>query len=70
MNIKQIEEQSGMPRANIRYYEQQGLLAPARQAKAARTQAEKTIELKLLPPHGLFRGLPAHLEGVCLRHGR
>lgn len=30
MNIKQIEEKSGMPRANIRYYEQQGLLTPAR----------------------------------------
>lgn len=30
MNIKEIERRSGLTRANIRYYEQEGLLAPAR----------------------------------------
>ena len=30
MNIKEIEERSGLTRANIRYYEQEGLIAPVR----------------------------------------
>ena len=30
MTIKEIEERTGLPRANIRYYESQGFLSPAR----------------------------------------
>ena len=30
MNIKEVEEQSGLNRANIRYYEKEGLVTPER----------------------------------------
>lgn len=30
MTIREIEEQLGIPRATVRYYEREGLLAPAR----------------------------------------
>ena len=30
MTIKEIETLSGLPRANIRYYESEGLIAPKR----------------------------------------
>ena len=33
MNIKQAEELSGVSRQNIRFYEKQGLLHPARNAE-------------------------------------
>ena len=32
MNTKQMEELTGITRQNIRYYERQGLLEPARDA--------------------------------------
>ena len=28
MTIKELEQRTGMPRANIRYYEEEGLLSP------------------------------------------
>ena len=30
MNIREIEQQLGIPRANVRYYEKEGLLHPQR----------------------------------------
>ena len=30
MTVKELEERLGMTRANIRFYEQEGLLTPAR----------------------------------------
>ncbi|MBQ7859589.1 MAG: MerR family transcriptional regulator [Faecalibacterium sp.] len=57
MNIKQIEEQSGIPRANIRYYEQQGLLAPVRQQNGYRDYSPEDLEalnkIRLLRQLGL-----------------
>ena len=36
MTIKEIEERTGMDRANIRFYEKEGLLAPERLANGYR----------------------------------
>ena len=36
LTIKQMEERSGMSRANIRFYEAEGLLCPARQENGYR----------------------------------
>ena len=30
MTVKEVEERTGLPRANIRYYESEGLIHPAR----------------------------------------
>ena len=40
MNIKEIEERSGLTRANIRYYEQEGLIAPVRRENKYRDYSE------------------------------
>ena len=47
MNIKEIEQRSGLTRANIRYYEQEGLLAPARQENKYRDYSEEDLETLL-----------------------
>ena len=47
MNIKEIEQRSGLTRANIRYYEQEGLLAPARQENRYRDYSEEDLETLL-----------------------
>lgn len=52
MNIKEIEERSGMQRANIRYYEQAGLLKPMRMSNGYRDYSEpdlnELMRIKLL----------------------
>ena len=47
MNIKEIEERSGLTRANIRYYEQEGLIAPARRENKYRDYSEENLETLL-----------------------
>ena len=47
MNIKEIEERSGLTRANIRYYEQEGLLAPVRRENKYRDYSEEDLETLL-----------------------
>ena len=47
MNIKAIEERSGLTRANIRYYEQEGLIAPARRENKYRDYSEEDLETLL-----------------------
>ena len=47
MNIKEIEERSGLTRANIRYYEQEGLIAPARRENKYRDYSEEDLETLL-----------------------
>ena len=47
MNIKEIEQRSGLTRANIRYYEQEGLLTPARQENRYRDYSEEDLETLL-----------------------
>ena len=40
MTIKEIENLSGMTRANIRFYETEGLLRPARNSNGYRNYSE------------------------------
>ena len=47
MNIKEIEERSGLSRANIRYYEQEGLIAPVRRENKYRDYSEEDLETLL-----------------------
>ena len=57
MTIKELEEKTGLARANIRYYEQQGLVHPARQENGYRDYSEEDLEtlrkVKLLRHLGL-----------------
>ena len=52
MTIKELEERTGMPRANIRYYEEQELIFPQRLPNGYRDYSEEdanTLEkIKLL----------------------
>ena len=62
MNIKEIEERSGLSRANIRYYEQEGLLAPARRENKYRDYSEEDLETLLRI--ALLRSLGFSLEEI------
>ena len=62
MNIKEIEERSGLTRANIRYYEQEGLLAPARRENKYRDYSEEDLETLLRI--ALLRSLGFSLEDI------
>ena len=44
MNIREIEQQLGIPRANVRYYEKEGLLHPARGENNYRNYSDEDIE--------------------------
>lgn len=44
MNIREIEQQLGIPRANVRYYEKEGLLHPARDENNYRNYSDEDIE--------------------------
>ena len=68
MTIKEMEACTGLPRANIRYYESQGLLSPARGENGyrdySRADGETLLKIKLL------RQLGFSLEEVqALQHG-
>lgn len=45
MTIKEMEARSGVARANIRYYEAEGLLSPQRLSNGYRTYSESDLEL-------------------------
>lgn len=62
MNIKELEEKSGMPRANIRYYETKGLLSPARQENGYRNYTPE--DLTTLQRIQLLRALDFSLEDI------
>ena len=62
MNIKEIEERSGLTRANIRYYEQEGLLAPARRENKYRDYSEEDLETLLRV--ALLRSLGFSLDEI------
>lgn len=62
MNIKEIEERSGLTRANIRYYEQEGLLAPARRENKYRDYSEEDLETLLRV--ALLRNLGFSLDEI------
>ena len=44
MNIAEVERRTGLTRANIRFYEKEGLLSPARGANGYRDYTEKDVE--------------------------
>ena len=44
MNIREIEQQLGIPRANVRYYEKEGLLHPQRSANNYRVYTDGDVE--------------------------
>ena len=52
MTIKELEQRTGMPRANIRYYEEEGLLTPKRLGNGYRDYAKEDVrtleKIKLL----------------------
>ena len=62
MNIKEIEQKTGMTRANIRYYEAEGLICPNRRENGYReyTQTDVDTLLKIR----LLRSLDISLERI------
>lgn len=44
MTIKEIEQLTGLPRANVRYYEAEGLVVPARQENGYRVYSREDAE--------------------------
>ena len=69
MTIKEIEKESGMVRANIRFYESEGLLAPARESNRYRDYSEEDLEV--LKRIRLLRSLQLSLEEIKdLQSGR
>lgn len=44
MTIKDMEARTGMSRANIRYYEQEGLIAPQRDSNGYRNYQESDVQ--------------------------
>ncbi|MGM9592930.1 MAG: MerR family transcriptional regulator [Candidatus Onthomonas sp.] len=62
MTIKEIEARSGMTRANIRFYEAEGLLSPLREANGYRNYSEADLELLLRIK--LLRTLGLSLEEI------
>ena len=62
MTTKEIENLSGMTRANIRFYETQGLLRPARDSNGCRNYSEE--DLNTLHKIRLLRTLHLSLEDI------
>ena len=68
MTIKELEEKTGLARANIRYYEQQGLLHPARQENGYRDYSGE--DLQTLRKIKLLRHLGLGIETIrAVQHG-
>ena len=62
MTIREIEELSGMTRANIRCYEKEGLIAPERNSNGYRNYSEE--DLSILKRIRLLRTLHLSLEDI------
>lgn len=62
MTIKEIERLTGMTRANIRFYEEKGLLSPARQENGYREYTQAEVET--LKRVALLRMLEVPLEEI------
>lgn len=68
MKIKEVEMQTGITKANIRYYESQGLISPNRESNGYRTYDESHVKellrIKLLRSLGLsIESIKALCEG-------
>ena len=69
MTSKEMEARSGVPRANIRYYEAEGLLNPARRGNGYRDYSEE--DLRTLEKIKLLRRLGVTIEELrALRDGK
>lgn len=66
MTIKEIEELVGMPRANIRYYEKEGLLTPTRDENGYRDYSVE--DLLVLKKIKLLRSLHMSIEEIKALH--
>ncbi|MBR3762365.1 MAG: MerR family transcriptional regulator [Lachnospiraceae bacterium] len=66
MTIKEIEELAEMPRANIRFYEAEGLLSPARNVNGYRDYSQE--DLLVLRKIKLLRSLHMSLEDIKALH--
>lgn len=66
MTIKEIEELAGMPRANIRYYEAEGLLSPTRSENGYRDYSGG--DLLILKKIKLLRSLHMSMEEIKALH--
>lgn len=66
MTIKEIEEASGMQRANIRFYEEEGFIHPEREKNGYRNYTEE--DLKILKKIKLLRSLHISLEEIKAMH--
>ena len=66
MTIKEIEEASGMQRANIRFYEAEGFVHPEREKNGYRNYTEE--DLKILKKIKLLRSLHISLEEIKAMH--
>ena len=62
MTIHELEQQTGMARANIRYYEQEGLLSPLRRENGYRDYSQE--DLKTLLRIKLLRQLDFSLDEI------
>lgn len=62
MTIKEMEARTGMSRANIRYYEQEGLIAPQRDGNGYRNYQEEDVQA--LERILLMRRLGVSLEDI------
>lgn len=62
MTIKEMEERLGMPRANIRYYEQEGLISPRRMENGYRDYGEEDV--RTLEKVKLLRALGCSMEEI------
>ena len=66
MTIKEIEEASGMQRANIRFYEEEGFINPEREKNGYRNYSEE--DLNILKKIKLLRSLHVSLEDIKAMH--
>ncbi len=62
MNIREVEEKSALPRANIRFYEQEGLLSPQRRPNGYRNYSEEDVVT--LQRIRLLRSLSVPIEKI------
>lgn len=62
MTIKELEERTGMPRANIRYYEDEKLISPLRQPNGYRDYSEEDV--RTLEKIKLLRQLHLDIETI------
>ena len=75
MTIKEMEQRSGLQRANIRFYEEEGLLCPQRLENGYRNYSDSDLQqlrrIRLLRTLGLgleeeLRMEPLGLEGLSM----